>query len=365
MFGEPISYGGQESVVYNMLSVFDLKKEFHVDLYTPYFADNRNIIDLVEKNNGRVYTSKVEFKTGDNRFKLTNIVDDFLVLHHDYDVVHIHTGSLTTMVVYAKLAKKYNIKKVIVHSHITNQNQGLMFKIRRFVLCMMLKPYADVFMGCSREAIDAKFKPIAKESIVVNNGIDVDRFKFNENFRKEFRDKYNICDKYVVGSLGRISHQKNNKFMVDIVVRLVKDGNRDIILFMVGGGEDLSSIKEYAKECGVSDYIIFAGNQTETYKYYSAFDIFILSSLFEGLPVTSIEAQISGLPVLISKNVDNECNISKMAEFLDITDVNIWCDKIIELKNNYRNKRNAVIDFDKFDRRLTFKVVEKIYKDTM
>lgn len=361
MFGEPISYGGQESVVYNMLSVFDLKYELRVDLYTPYFADNRNLIDLIEKNGGSVYKSNLEFKTGDNRFKLKSIIDDFFALHHNYDVVHIHTGSLTTMVVYAKLAKKYGIKKVIVHSHIANKNQNILFKIRRFILCMIIKPYVDVYMGCSIDAINAKFKPISKEKIVINNGIDIDKFKFNENYRNEIRNKYNIVDKFVIGSLGRISHQKNNKFMIDIVADLVKLGNKDIVLLSVGDGEDLEIIKKYAKDLAVCDYIIFAGNQTDTYKYYSAFDIFIMPSLYEGLGISAVEAQASGLIALLSNAMPRDCNIAKTTEFLDISDPSIWAKRIIDIKNSRVFERNSDIDFDKFDRRLTYNKVKEIY----
>ena len=106
MFGEPITYGGQESVVYNMLSVLDLKNDFDVDLFTPYYADNKDLIELVNKNGGTVYHNDIEFKTGDNRFKLYPIVDNFFKsLDIKYDLVHIHTGSLSTMLCFARAAK--------------------------------------------------------------------------------------------------------------------------------------------------------------------------------------------------------------------------------------------------------------------
>lgn len=365
MFGEPITYGGQESVVYNMLSTFDLKKSFKVDLFTPYYADNKNIIDLINNNNGRIFSLNIDFKTNDNRLLLSKYINLFFDANKDYDVVHIHTGSLTTMYVYAKAAKTHNIKKVIVHSHIASKKNSLIYNLFKTFVCAFLQKYVDIFLGCSNEAITSKFtKKIVNESTVVYNGIDIDKFKFNNKYRTYIRSKYNVEEKFVIGSLGRLDKQKNNDFMINIISEL--NGCANIILMIVGTGTIENELKKRCKNLYLNEKVIFTGKQVETYKFYSAFDCFILPSLYEGMPVTAIEAQISGLPTLISNRVTTDVCISDRCKFLSIDDKSIWVKEILDLAKsnvNEQDRINANTNFSKFDRNKTFKIVEKIYNE--
>lgn len=361
MFGEPITYGGQESVVYNMLSSFDLQK-FKIDLFTPYFADNLELTELVKGNGGLTHSLNLEFKLGDNRFLLTKHIAKFFENFHDYDVVHIHTGSLTTMLVFARLVKKFGIKKVIVHSHTTGNRISILTRVRNQILCYFLDKYVDIYLGCSLESLKFKFTDkIVNKGIVVNNGIDVDKFKFNSQYRSEIRNQYNINSDFVIGSLGRMSFEKNNAFMIEIINRLIKIDNL-FKLLIVGNGDKEKSIKDLVNELRLDDYAIFAGKQSLSYKYYDAFDCFVLPSLYEGMPVTSIEAQISGLPTIISNNVTREANISSGTVYLSIDNVDDWVDCILKLKQNVNGDRNNYeINFDKFDKNKTYSIVEKIY----
>lgn len=365
MFGEPITYGGQESVVYNMLSTFNLKNDFNIDLYTPYYADNADLIRLVNTNNGKIYTSNVQFKTNDNRFLLSKYVRAFLKVHNQYDVVHIHTGSLSTMLLYAMCAKKSNIKKVVAHIHIASSNQNLFSIIRKNIICIELLKYVDCFLGCSELAIKTRYtNAISKKAILIYNGIDIEKYRFNENIRKEYRSNYNVSDKFVIGSLGRLSCQKNIFFMIDII-NILCHIDDDAMLFIVGTGELENELKNKVKELNLNDKVIFAGNQKEAYKFYNIFDCFILPSLYEGMPVTAIEAQISGLYTLISKNVTNECIISPNSRIIDGFDANNWTNQIMLIKNKIQNniyRINSNIDFKKFDKNLTYKKIADIYK---
>lgn len=368
MFGEPITYGGQESVVYNMLSTFDLKNDYNIDLFTPYFADNKELISLIENNNGKIYSLNIPFKNFDNRFNLINPIKKFFDRYKfNYDVAHIHTGSLTTMYVFAKIAKKSGIKKVMVHSHIGLLSGGFVGKIRRFILNILMSRYVDVYLGCSKEAIDAKFIGKAnKNAIIVYNGIDIDKFKYNKELRDKIRKEYEINDKYVLGSLGRITEQKNHNFMIDIYKDLLdeiklKEINRDIILLIVGDGELIETTKNKVKNMGLTNKVIFVGNQSDSYKFYQAFDTFIQPSLYEGLPVTTIEAQVSGLPCLLSDTITKECVITKELKFLSIKDEKDWIDEIIKNINTVIDREKISIDYDKFDKNKTFEIVKEIY----
>ena len=363
MFGEPITYGGQESVVYNMLSTLNLKNDFKVDLFTPYFADNMSLINMMNDNNGKVYALGLDFRINDNRFRLYRYIDSFFKTHATYDIVHIHTGSLTTMLVYAMIAKKYRIKVVIVHSHTTGRVISLFTKLRRFILCKFLKRYVDIYIGCSIDSLKFKFtKDIVKKSIVVNNGIDINRFDFNAEYRDEIKNKYSINDKFVVGSLGRLSFEKNHEFMIDIIHKVLMVDN-DVVLLIVGNGDMYDRIYNKCKDLNISEHVVFTGAQAESFKYYSAFDCFVMPSIYEGMPVTAIEAQISGLPVFLSDRITNDCVISNATRLLSIDCVDIWKEVIVNIKNSdYENERKKYkIEFDKFDRKKTYCIIKDIY----
>ncbi len=367
MFGEPITYGGQESVVYNMLSALDIKNDFAVDLFTPYYADNKDLIKLVEGSGGNIYHSDLEFKTGDNRFKLTSCVDSFFEnTTKNYDVVHIHTGSLSTMLVYAKSAKKHGIKKVIVHAHNAARKNGAIYKFFRFVLSYKLNKYADYFLACSKKASDWRWpKMISKKAFVIRSGIEINKYKFNNKYRNKLQKELGLQNKFIVGNIARFTFEKNHEFMINIIESLSKI-DKDIVLCLVGDGILKEKIKNMVTSKNLGDNVCFVDNASNAYKYYSFFDVFILPSIYEGLPVTSIEAQIASLPTIISDSVTDECKISNKTYFTSINSISNWVDQILEIKEDMQNNTNyrkeITIDDKKYDRNYTFKELEKIYK---
>lgn len=367
MFGEPITYGGQESVVYNMLSVLDLKNEFSIDLFTPYYSDNKNLINLIEANAGKIYSLGINFKTGDNRFKLSPEVDKFFdSIDKKYDTVHIHTGSLSTMLVYARSARKHGINNVIVHAHNSSTSESLIYVIFRKVLSFFLKKYATSFVGCSEEAINWRWSSnISKKAQVVRSGIDINKYKFNNDYRNEIRSKYNIKDKFVIGHIARFTREKNHIFTIDIAKSLVKQ-NKNFVFMLIGDGTIKEKIKHIVEDEGLIQNVIMLPNSNDIYKYYSAFDVFVLPSLREGLPITSIEAQVSSLPTIISDRVTKECCISNETYFASIEDSNKWVDKILEIKAkmDYNlNLRSVInVDYKKYDRNYSFAPIISLYK---
>ncbi len=133
---------------------------------------------------------------------------------------------------------------------------------------------------------------------------------------------------------------------------------------IIGTGELFDGLKSYARFLNIENKIIFAGNQIENFKFYNAFDCFVLPSFYEGLPVSAIEAQVSNLPTLISDNVTKNCKISNITYYLPINDVNLWVKKIIDIKTKFKNidvRFSSNVDYDKYDNKKTFKVVEKLY----
>ena len=364
MFGEPITYGGQESVIYNILSSIHIKK-YHIDLFTPYYADNKKLIELINKNGGEVFALNKPFKLNDNRFLLKPSIDSFLKTKENvYDVAHINTGSLSTMCVEAMSAKLASINRVIIHSHTVNIKVNPMHIIKVHILSAILKIYADYFVACSKESAKSKWtNDIIKKSYIVYNGIDVDKFKYSEYKRKQIRDKYDIDKYFVIGHVGRMTYEKNHKYLVRVFEEVCKYKNY-IRLMMIGSGPLSDDIKLIVDNKKLTEKVIFVESTDEIDKYYSAFDMYVFPSIYEGMPVSPIEAETSGLPTLMSDRITKETYISNMAAFIPLKDISMWSDlilSVIENKHDEFNREHAVIDFEKFDRRKTFKIIEELY----
>ena len=153
---------------------------------------------------------------------------------------------------------------------------------------------------------------------VFPNGVDTEKFSYDQGFRNEIRREFNIENNTVIGHIGRFNTQKNHKFLIDIFSEYHKI-DKNAYLLCVGGGELMDEIKEYANKCGVADRVIFAGyRNADVQKFYSAFDIFVLPSLYEGLPVVAVEACAAGLPVLMSEHVTKEALITDRCEVLSV-----------------------------------------------
>src|SRR5699024_5001288 len=140
---------------------------------------------------------------------------------------------------------------------------------------------------------------------VLPNGIELNKYDFNPTVRDEIRKKLDLEGKYVVGHAGRFSDQKNHSFLLDIFQKIYeKDKNTIMLLF--GVGELLELIKKKAARLGIEDAVIFYGTSNEMEKMWQAMDVFVMPSLHEGLPVTGIEAQASGLPCIFADTITRE-----------------------------------------------------------
>ena len=195
---------------------------------------------------------------------------------------------------------------------------------------------------------------------IVHNAIDTERFKFNQELRDQTRKEFGISDDTILlGNVGRLCRQKNQKFLLDLLSKL--DLNRYKLLIL-GQGELKNDLVEHAKKIGVYNNVIFVDKSTQPEKFYNAFDIFLLPSLYEGLPVSGVEAQVNGLPCIFSDNVTKEANISTLTVNL----VSTQSARDDYLHNNYssynRSKHNIYkIWFEKFDIKIQSLKLEEEY----
>lgn len=273
------------------------------------------------------------------------------------DVIHIH-GNSGTMFVEAFLAKIFKISKILIHCH----NTTCMHPFINLILKKPMKCLATDLMSCSLEA--GKWLYGRSSYIVLNNAIDLLKFEYNEETRYEYRKLFAIENNFVIGHIGSFNKQKNHDFLIDVFYELHKK-NDTCKLLLVSDGSEYKKIKDKVRTLKLENSVIFAGRRSDVDKLYQAMDIFVMPSLWEGLPVVMLEAQAAGLPLLVSDNITYEAKCTEQTEYLSLDyGPQYWAEKIIEIKNKgyIRNsKASAEVRQHGFDIKIEADKLRYIY----
>lgn len=278
---------------------------------------------------------------------------------NSYDIIHINSGAFFFTLQVVIISKRAGIKNIIVHSH----NTLKLSRIKKFLIKLLNPLYCkmiSVKLTCSKQAAKSLFRK-TDDVILVKNGIDVEKFKYNEKIREEYRKDLNIENKIVYGNVGRLEKQKNHDFLIDVFYELQK--KQKAVLLLIGKGTLENSLKEKVANLKIQDKVIFLGYREDTNKLLNAIDIFILPSLYEGLPVSLIEAQTNGLPTIVSNGVTNEANISENFTQIASNQVEIWIKEILKVNIDSEKRTNAYKNTIKneYDIKYTAKQLERIY----
>ncbi|MGI6537820.1 MAG: glycosyltransferase family 1 protein [Caldicoprobacterales bacterium] len=263
--------------------------------------------------------------------------------NHEYKIVHQHVSSLS-YIEPLKIAKHYNVPVRIVHSHNIRQGGSFFHKYLHYLNQPFIKSYATDFFACSELAakwLYSRRQYHAGEYKIINNGIEAEKFKFNENTRLLKRTELGIKDSaFVLGHIGRFAHQKNHEFLIEIFKKTYEK-ERESVLVLVGDGELRGQIEQKVNNMGLEDRVIFTGIRSDIPDLLQAMDTFVFPSKFEGLGIVLIEAQAAGLPCYTSnKVVPKEVDITGMVKFIDLEDnPNVWAQEILKGRD-YKRKSN-------------------------
>ncbi len=266
-------------------------------------------------------------------------VDNFFKEHSNYDVVHMHSGSKNYYILQA--AAKYGVKVRVAHSHNTDfQTKNPLSKILGDIMKNPLNRYATHKCGCSKIACEWLFgrgSVDRAEAQVVLNGVDCSVFSYDPAIRQIIRQELDIENKFVMGHVGRFENQKNHTFLLDIFADVVSR-NPDSVLILVGVGSLQPMIEQKACTLGVQDNVIFLGFRSDRERMLQVMDSFVFPSLYEGLPVTLIEAQASGLPLFVSDNVTHDLATLPDINYLSLNlSAAEWADAILA-KRDYERR---------------------------
>lgn len=316
-----MSRGGAETMIMNLYRQID-RKQIQFD-FLVHTQDACDYDDEIKALGGKVFCAP--------RYKIFNHItycrwlNRFFAAHPTYHIIHGHQYS--TASIYLSIAKKHGLT-TIAHSHSTSNGIGLSAMVKDWVQRPLYR-IADYRFACSEAAGKWLYRNKA-DFRVLQNAIDTDLFRFSPRLRAKMRDELNIApDALVIGHVGRFCEVKNHVMLLDIFAQLHAQCHTSKLL-LVGDGPLREELEQKAARLGLTDEIIFMGIRTDVADLMQAMDVFVLPSLYEGLPVTVVEAQAAGLPCIIADTITQEVCLSDLVQREALSDdVKTWADTAI------------------------------------
>lgn len=271
-----------------------------------------------------------------------------------YEVLHLNIYNGVSLV-YSKIAKECGVKKIIAHSHNSAMGKVRLRKLK--ILFHVLgkhryKKFISDCWACSDLAGDWLFShKQAEEVVLMANGIDTAKFEFTADKRNKFRKNYELSDDtLILGSIGRLNNQKNQMHLVEIAYELHKR-DRDFKVLIAGEGELKLTLRKKIQAYKLEDKVQLIGTITDTPSFYSAIDIFLLPSIFEGNPIVGIEAQASGVKCLFSDSITKQAKTLTSTDYLSLDSIDEWVNAIDAFQSSQilRKDFNASAGTNPFD----------------
>lgn len=343
---ESLGVGGNEIFVMNFFRHIN-KDNFQVD-FVVYDDSRMDFYDEIISAGSKVYICKSSVKNQylDTIIKIIKVKK--ILIKNKYNIIHCHSCSFLGIFRGAVAGKITKGVKVISHSHNPGipKNNFIDNFIRKtfkyFLSCIV-----DLGFACSDLAAESKYTKKfmkSKKFKIINNAVEVKKFLFNEDVRKEMREKYNIGNELVIGNIGRLEFQKNQEYLLKVFVEIKKNNNL-AKLIIIGEGTLESQLKNYSKNKGIDKDVIFTGKVDDCENYYNMMDVFVLTSKYEGFPFVMVESQINRLPSVVSSSITKSVNIFDNVSFIDLEkNKKEWANIIlnsggrINYSTDYKNK---------------------------
>lgn len=314
---------GLETMLMNYYRNIDRTKiQFDFLTHRPYRSDYD---DEIEKMGGKVYYAPRLYPQ--NYPAYFKWMKNFFKEHPEYKIVHSHIDTMSYLPLLA--AKKAGVPIRIAHSHNTSLDRDFKYLLKQYFR-LKINSVCTHRLACGEEA--GKFLFGNRSFKVIPNAIDAEKFYFNEELRNKKREELGIKSEFVVGHVGRLSYQKNHKFLIEIFKELLNKEPESLLL-LVGVGEKEEELRNQVKNLGIDDKVRFLGNRSDVNELYQAMDVFVMPSFFEGIPVVGVEAQFADLPCVFSDKVPEEVKFSSKVEFISLSaEYNIWVNRIENLR---------------------------------
>lgn len=350
--------GGIESFLYNLYSVIDREK-VQFDFITRF--DNPAKCEELKMLGAKIYKISSYKRPIKYMLELKNIIS-----HGKYDIVHIHKNSAAIILPFL-ITREFKDIKVFVHSHNTKPSVGSITTILHKMNKRFLYKNADEHFACSKAAGDWLYGA-NQYYVILRNGIIANKFLFNEKIRKKIRNKFNVSNNiFIMGHIGRFTDQKNHDRLIDIFYEFQKI-KPDSKLWLIGDGKNKNKIYKRILELDIQDKVTFLGVRTDINELLMAMDAFVMPSIYEGLPISAVEAQATGVRTFLSDTISKETEISSIVSwFSNELDGKIVAKLIFEecnKKNNRLQANNEIIS-NGFDMITTSEILLEYYMNVV
>lgn len=333
-----LGFGGVET------RLFELIKSQHRNgvLFSIVMHSNEDTYYSVELKRIGVEIYSVPRFLGYNIFRYIIRWANVLRKIKNLDVIHGHIT--TSALIYLFLARLFNIKIRI--AHIRNSQEDNQLKVQ---MTRLSAAFATHLLAVSENSAKFAFNNYINKVIIINNSFNIPKFRFTNRTRIKIRAEMGIENNYVFGNVARFSRQKNHFFLIELF-KLVTEVIPNAILLLIGDGPLKKNVEHHVNSRNLKDKVIILNSTEYVSDYYNVMDILLFPSLYEGFPGVVMEAQINGLPTLVSDSITSEIKIANDLYLLPL-ELIIWFDKINEIKNISRDRDNAYMKFQgtKFD----------------
>lgn len=344
--------GGLETMIMNYYRHIDRTKvQFDFLVHRSFRADYDDEIEVL---GGRIYRIGRLIPWS---WKYKKELDAFFKAHPEYRIIHVHQDCLSAVILEA--AKANGVAVRIAHSHNSSQDKNFKYLIKAYYK-KKIPVCATQLFACGKEAGDWMFS--GQSYKVVPNAIDVSRYEYRQEIAIAQRTKFGIeKNAFVVGHVGRFAEVKNHSFLLDIFEKIVMI-RKDARLLLVGDGTLRQQMEEKAEKLGIRNRVVFAGICTDVAEILQAMDVFVFPSLYEGMPVSLVEAQVAGLPCIVSERVSRECMLTELVQMVSLNDgASVWADRILLSTARMRKAYGHEIAEQGFDIVSNAKWLQKYY----
>lgn len=340
--------------------------------YYSHMDNNDIIFDFAINDTEKGILEEPLKERGSQIYRYTKFRKDFFCAVRDinriidqgeYDIIHSHLGNRAFLSLIH--AKRRGYKVVISHCHSAYEKENLLQLLFRKVTTEITKKYSTYLFACGEDAGKWMWGTHEKYR-VMKNAIEIDKFRFDCDARLELRKKLHVENKKVLLCVGRLSDQKNQERLMDIFYEYQKQ-NDDAVLLLVGTGDKLNAIKDKIQQYGIKEKVQVLGVRTDVNKLLSAADIYVLTSRYEGLPISVIEAQCSGLTCVLSDAITREVALSENVFYCSLCDENsVWAEAIDKASHTvFKNRQEGttLVQNAGYDISIEAKKLYKFYEE--
>lgn len=331
--------GGIENFIMNLYREMDREKiqfDFLIQV-----KERTAFEDEIKSLGGRIY--RIPYITDVGYFKWKKELYHFFKEHSEYKIIHSHLNSMSGPVLLE--AKKTGIPMRIAHAHIGELEGGFLMRLERKILQRNIPRDATNLLACSRIAAECIFaQKYGAKAQIIHNAIPLEKFAYNEIIRQKIREQWGVKNELVIGHVGRFNEQKNHTKLIDIFYEVQKK-REDSILVLIGDGILKKNIEQKVKLLGIEEKVRFLGICDNVNELMQGMDVFLFPSLFEGLGIVLIEAQMAGLPCVVSNKIPKEAFIGSSIYKVGLDEnVLVWRKKILSIKLMSREKRKIGVN---------------------